>query len=910
MKKAILFIFLIVICFITKAQYPLQQNLGSSSTLVQVPANGALRAGLITISFTDTVAANLTNVKYYDGAIIKTTSPIIALWYRHLATTEWVQILPSGGSTGQRPWLISGQSGIFTSPVDPQYIGLTSNQGFGILTNNIARLTISNAGAWGLGAGLDYGTSGYVLTSQGNAAEPIWAAASGSGWSLTGNAGTTAGTNFIGTTDAQGLMFKVNNVQSGYIDYVLGNVSFGYETLLNIGGGVNLNTAFGHQALKTLSTAIRNTAFGYNALTLSNGNSNTAFGYNALAANTTSTLSTAVGSSTLAVSTGAANTAVGGNALTANTTGVNNTAIGVGALSTNTIGRENTAIGRLSLDKMVDGQRNTAIGYNAMSVSTTGSDNTAMGQGSLTNTTGSQNIGIGMQAGYFNTSQSYRLYVNSILRSNIAGDTTESIIYGAQDATASSQRLYLNSKVYAPYLPTDVGDKAVRWNSTTKEFTVADTTTGGGGGANTALSNLAAVAINTSLLLGTSDAAALGSTTKQWSDLFLAEGGVINWDNGDATLTQVGNNVTLDGAAFLVTNAEQTPASFTSTFAGNMQVNWNSSTGNNVNFVFQDAGTARWYIGNNSATGSDRMHILNASALEAVTVLQGLQVGINNTAPTARLHLGAGVVTANYAPLKFTSGPLNTTAEAGAVEFLTDKWYGTITTGAARKEFVMTDNAVSGNLLFTDNTYDIGASGATRPRTGYFGTSLFSPLVIGGTGTTDDLIFKTTTGVGTTGSFMDFLVGNNGAVTAMRINDVGGVGILAPTTIDANHGITIKSPTNTGNHGLKILALNETVNMQIGWGIIEGSSTLRITAAGGAISMNTTSGVFVGGTSAPVATAILESSSTTKGWLPPRMTTTQKNAISSPAEGLIVYDTTLHKLCVYTGSAWETITSL
>jgi len=178
MKKAILSIFLIVICFISKAQYPLQQNLGSSSTLVQVPANGALRAGLITISFTDTVAANLTNIKYYDGAIIKTTDPIIALWYRHLATTQWIQILPSGGSGGQRSWLIGGQGGIFTSPVDPQYIGVTTAQGFGILTNNVARVTISSAGAWGLGAGLDYGTSGYVLTSQGNAAAPVWAAAS------------------------------------------------------------------------------------------------------------------------------------------------------------------------------------------------------------------------------------------------------------------------------------------------------------------------------------------------------------------------------------------------------------------------------------------------------------------------------------------------------------------------------------------------------------------------------------------------------------------------------------------------------------------------------------------------------------------------------------------------------------
>lgn len=38
-------------------------------------------------------------------------------------------------------------------------------------------------------------------------------------------------------------------------------------------------------------------------------------------------------------------------------------------------------------------------------------------------------------------------------------------------------------------------------------------------------------------------------------------------------------------------------------------------------------------------------------------------------------------------------------------------------------------------LANTDNTYDIGASGATRPRTGYFGTSLVSPLLTGGTAT-------------------------------------------------------------------------------------------------------------------------------------------------------------------------------
>lgn len=78
--------------------------------------------------------------------------------------------------------------------------------------------------------------------------------------------------------------------------------------------------------------------------------------------------------------------------------------------------------------------------------------------------------------------------------------------------------------------------------------------TGGAAGATTALDNLASVAINATLIPGTSDAVALGSTTKQWSDLFLAEGGVINWDNGDATLTQAGNVVTLAGADFTADN--------------------------------------------------------------------------------------------------------------------------------------------------------------------------------------------------------------------------------------------------------------------------------------------------------------------------------------------------------------------
>ena len=53
------------------------------------------------------------------------------------------------------------------------------------------------------------------------------------------------------------------------------------------------------------------------------------------------------------------------------------------------------------------------------------------------------------------------------------------------------------------------------------------------------------------------------------------------------------------------------------------------------------------------------------------------------------------------------------------------------------------------------------------------------------------------------------------------------------------------------------------------------------------------------------SSAILQADSTTQGFLPPRMTTTQKNAIATPASGLIVYDETTNKLACYNGTSWN-----
>ena len=58
------------------------------------------------------------------------------------------------------------------------------------------------------------------------------------------------------------------------------------------------------------------------------------------------------------------------------------------------------------------------------------------------------------------------------------------------------------------------------------------------------------------------------------------------------------------------------------------------------------------------------------------------------------------------------------------------------------------------------------------------------------------------------------------------------------------------------------------------------------------------------GTVNPNTSAKLDVESTTQGFLPPRMTTTQRNAIASPAIGLVIYNITTNCLNFYTGAAW------
>lgn len=63
------------------------------------------------------------------------------------------------------------------------------------------------------------------------------------------------------------------------------------------------------------------------------------------------------------------------------------------------------------------------------------------------------------------------------------------------------------------------------------------------------------------------------------------------------------------------------------------------------------------------------------------------------------------------------------------------------------------------------------------------------------------------------------------------------------------------------------------------------------------------------GTATPATSAALDVTSTTGGFLPPRMTTTQRAAVPSPAEGLLVYDVTESQLYLYRSGAWAKVAS-
>ena len=235
------------------------------------------------------------------------------------------------------------------------------------------------------------------------------------------------------------------NTFSGTQTITTGNLTLNAAGAINKGGNIFLhnpgtqNTFVGADAGNSGTTGFGgNTAFGFQALTsLSSGDSNTAIGATALAVN----------------STGNSNTAVGRNALRFNTTGGGNTALGHFSMQSNTTGDSNTVSGYFSMVNNTTGSQNAVFGASSMSTNITGRSNTAVGIASLQNNNGDNNVAIGRAAGRDGTTGSYNIYLGADVL-GVAGESntiylgrqgtqTKTTIAGIRGTTVSGGEVVL-----------------------------------------------------------------------------------------------------------------------------------------------------------------------------------------------------------------------------------------------------------------------------------------------------------------------------------------------------------------------------------------------------------------------------------------------------------------------------------
>jgi hypothetical protein len=205
-----------------------------------------------------------------------------------------------------------------------------------------------------------------------------------------------------------------------------------------------------------------------------------------------------------------------------------------------------------------------------------------------------------------------------------------------------------------------------------------------------------------------------------------------------------------------------------------------------------------------------------------------------------------------------------------------------------------------------------GSGGSLQVRAGFNFTNLVS------TGATDPIIFSIN------------------STEKMRIDSSGNVGIgtTAPTAkLDVLGDFVARTNASGGNSPLNVkndsTASNttkttsllfqgtDTVGTGKNVGLVQcGPSDANYVASYLAFQTRTadvlaekmridTNGSVGIGTSSPDASALLDVSSTTKGFLPPRMSTAQRDAIGGATqEGLILYNVTTDKLQVFAAGAW------
>jgi len=457
----------------------------------------------------------------------------------------------------------------------------------------------------------------------------------------------------------------------------------------------------------------------------------------------------------------ARNISIGENSLFANTTGADNTSIGYYSMQGNAAGIQNTSIGSQALFN-ANSNNNVALGYLAGTFKS----------GGAANNPGNENIYIGSQTKALDTAQTNQIVIGY----DATGLGSNTAVLGNSSITTTALRGNVGIGTTAPSSKLHVAET---WNAVGTTFTavnvnVTDT-------ASAAASKLLDLQVGANSLFSVrKDGAILGSNTNT-----IFGGGVGNFFNGRIHVGDynfsVGSN-SLVQIAIEVDGSDAANAVILNKDAG---IYWSSlASANTIGTLRTSADVALRRDG-----AANTLALRNAGAAQAFRVYNTYTNDLNFE--RAGFEWGSNVC--NFGTHASGSGVFRKLALLGSgIDFVqsnvglrwsintsghflagNDNQFDIGASGANRPKDLYVANAItagsigsasgndfilrgasvgaawkittSGHLVTqVDNTYDIGASGANRPRNVYVGTSVVSPIINGTSSITSNDFIRAT----------------------------------------------------------------------------------------------------------------------------------------------------------------------